>query len=188
MKWVPLGGIAKTLRGKRLVKNQLSQNGNFAVFQNSLTPLGYYHESNVKPDSVFIIGGGAAGEIGYNKLPLWAADDVYYFALPGEILDKFVYYWLLTQQSRIKAQVRKASVPRLSRTVVDNLNFPIPYPSNPEKSLAEQQRIVSILDKFDALTTSLTEGLPREIELRQKQYEYYRDLLLDFPRPEKDAA
>ncbi|MCY4275773.1 MAG: restriction endonuclease subunit S, partial [Gammaproteobacteria bacterium] len=49
-------------------------------------------------------------------------------------------------------------------------------------------RIVSILDKFDALTTSLTEGLPREIELRQKQYEYYRDLLLNFPKPEKDAA
>lgn len=50
--------------------------------------------------------------------------------------------------------------------------------------MLEQQRIVSILDKFDALTTSLTEGLPREIELRQQQYEYYRDLLLSFPKPE----
>ncbi len=48
---------------------------------------------------------------------------------------------------------------------------------------SEQARIVSILDKFDALTNSLTEGLPREIELRQKQYEYYRDLLLSFPKP-----
>jgi type I restriction enzyme S subunit len=58
------------------------------------------------------------------------------------------------------------------------LNFPIPVPS-----LAEQARIVTILDKFDALTHSLTEGLPREIELRQKQYEHYRDLLLSFPKP-----
>jgi type I restriction enzyme S subunit len=58
------------------------------------------------------------------------------------------------------------------------LNFPIPVPS-----LAEQTRIVSILDKFDALTNSITEGLPREIELRQTQYEYYRDLLLSFPKP-----
>ena len=54
--------------------------------------------------------------------------------------------------------------------------FAIPLPSP-----AEQARIVAILDKFDALTNSITEGLPREIELRQKQYAYYRDLLLSFP-------
>jgi type I restriction enzyme S subunit len=55
--------------------------------------------------------------------------------------------------------------------------------SNPQSpTLAEQERIVSILDKFDRLTTSISEGLPREIELRQKQYEYYRDLLLTFPK------
>lgn len=53
----------------------------------------------------------------------------------------------------------------------------------PVPSTKEQARIVAILDKFDALTTSITEGLPREIELRQKQYAYYRDLLLSFPKP-----
>ena len=58
------------------------------------------------------------------------------------------------------------------------LNFPIPVPS-----LSEQARIVAILDKFDVLTISITEGLPREIVLRQKQYEHYRDLLLSFPNP-----
>ena len=57
------------------------------------------------------------------------------------------------------------------------------FRSIPVPSPKEQARIVSILDKFDALTNSLTEGLPREIELRQKQYEYYRDLLLSFPKP-----
>jgi type I restriction enzyme S subunit len=61
--------------------------------------------------------------------------------------------------------------------------FKIPVPP-----VTEQARIVSILDKFDALTTSLTEGLPREIELRQKQYEYYRDLLLSFPKPDEVAV
>ena len=50
--------------------------------------------------------------------------------------------------------------------------------------LDEQQRIAAILDKFDVLTTSLTEGLPREIKLRQQQYEYYRELLLSFPKSE----
>ena len=54
--------------------------------------------------------------------------------------------------------------------------------------LTEQARIVAILDKFDALTNSLSEGLPREIALRQKQYEHYRNLLLGFPKPEEAAA
>ncbi|HFQ8243145.1 TPA: restriction endonuclease subunit S, partial [Escherichia coli] len=54
----------------------------------------------------------------------------------------------------------------------------------PVPSMEIQERIVSILDKFDTLTNSITEGLPREIELRQKQYEYYRDLLFSFPKPE----
>lgn len=58
-------------------------------------------------------------------------------------------------------------------------SFRIPVPH-----LNEQKRIVYILDKFDTLANSITEGLPREIELRQKQYEYYRDLLFSFPKPD----
>lgn len=54
--------------------------------------------------------------------------------------------------------------------------FVIPLPS-----LEEQRRIVSILDRFDALCNDLTQGLPAEIEARKKQYEYYRDKLLSFP-------
>jgi type I restriction enzyme S subunit len=69
-----------------------------------------------------------------------------------------------------------------------NVSIPVPYPNDPQKSLAEQARIVSILDKFDAFTKSITEGLPREIQLRQKQYEYYRDLLLSFPKSEEVQA
>jgi type I restriction enzyme S subunit len=53
--------------------------------------------------------------------------------------------------------------------------------------LKEQERIVSILDKFDTLANSISEGLPKEIELRRKQYEYYRDLLLTFPKKEVEA-
>ncbi|HHP5764339.1 TPA: restriction endonuclease subunit S [Vibrio parahaemolyticus] len=54
--------------------------------------------------------------------------------------------------------------------------------------ISEQKKIAKILNQFDTLTTSLQEGLPREIELRQKQYEYYRDLLLSFPKPEEVVA
>lgn len=58
------------------------------------------------------------------------------------------------------------------------LEYVIPIPP-----MEEQERIVGILDKFETLTCSITEGLPREIELRQKQYAYYREQLLTFPQP-----
>lgn len=70
-------------------------------------------------------------------------------------------------------------MPRGDKKKIMEYKIPIP-------SLEEQERIVSILDKFDTLTSSITEGLPREIELRQKQYEYYRDMLLNFPKEKED--
>lgn len=63
----------------------------------------------------------------------------------------------------------------VSKKKLANVTIPIP-------SLEEQQRIVDILDRFDALTTSLSEGLPAELAARRSQYEYYRDQLLTFPR------
>jgi len=71
--------------------------------------------------------------------------------------------------------------PNLNLQQINEFYIPLPSPE-------EQTRIVAILDKFDALTNSITEGLPREIALRQKQYEYYRDLLLSFPKSEEVAA
>ena len=72
-----------------------------------------------------------------------------------------------------------AKMPRGNKEKIMEYQFSIP-------PLTEQARIVAILDKFDTLTTSISEGLPREIALRQKQYEYYRDLLLSFPKAEED--
>lgn len=57
----------------------------------------------------------------------------------------------------------------------------------PVPPLSVQKQVVDVLDRFDALTTSLTDGLPAEIEARRQQYEYYRDRLLDFPRKEVAA-
>lgn len=175
--WKNLEEIAKIQRGKRLVKSQLAEVGEYPVYQNSMTPLGYYHEANVQPDTTFVIAAGAAGEIGYSSNELWAADDVFYIENPSHLLSKYLYHFLLIKQYKIKAQVRRASIPRLPRLAIEKIKIPIP-------SLEEQARIVAILDKFDTLTSSLSEGLPREIELRQQQYEYYRDLLFNFPKDE----
>lgn len=89
------------------------------------------------------------------------------------------YFAYFTQTEMFASQKRKyakgTKVIDVSATDMSKIKIPIP-------SLEEQQRIVDILDKFDILTTSISEGLPREIELRKKQYEHYRDMLLAFPK------
>ena len=92
-----------------------------------------------------------------------------------EVLQKYAYHLLLLQDFGSKSN--SASQPFVSYNI---LNAPIVF----VPPLQEQARIVAILDKFHTLTSSITEELPREIELRQKQYEYYRDLLFSFPKPD----
>ena len=161
------------MRGKRLVKKELEADGKYPVYQNSMTPLGYYEQSNYSADTTFIISAGAAGEIGYSYTNFWAADDVYIIQTPDSLMSRFLYHALLNQKQLLASKVRRASIPRLSRTSIEKLNIPIP-------SLAEQERIVGILDKFDRLTTDISEGIPAEISARHKQYGYYRNKLLKF--------
>ncbi|HEN9518689.1 TPA: restriction endonuclease subunit S [Acinetobacter baumannii] len=176
VEWKILGEAVNFQRGKRLVRSQLEEIGDYAVYQNSMTPLGYYHESNVQAESAFIICAGAAGEIGFSQDKFWAADDVYFAITPETINSRFLYHFLLTQKEKIKGQVRRASIPRLSKSAIEKLNFPIPCPENPEKSLKIQAEIVRILDAFSAMTTELT----AELNIRKEQYNYYRDQLLSF--------
>ena len=84
---------------------------------------------------------------------------------------RYAYYLLLSQNFIDKAN--KASQPFISYDILNKCIVPVPPPE-------EQQRIVSILDKFETLTNSITEGLPLAIEQSQKRYEYYRELLLNF--------
>jgi len=96
---------------------------------------------------------------------------------------KYVSYFFQTEQFH-KQKRQYITGTKVRRVNADNLaKILIPIPS-PE----EQARIVAIVDKFDTLTSSVSKGLPREIELRQKQYEYYRDLLLSFPKPDAEVA
>ncbi|WP_455596891.1 restriction endonuclease subunit S [Cloacibacillus porcorum] len=90
-------------------------------------------------------------------------------------LPKWVYYQIsqTTYYDYMESVQKGAAYPAVSDAEVKRYKIPLPSPS-------EQERIVAILDKFDALINSITEGLPREIGLRQKQYKYYRDKLLTF--------
>jgi type I restriction enzyme S subunit len=99
----------------------------------------------------------------------------------GEKLNSdYLYHYLSsnTVHRYWTGKINSGSVSNLNADIIKTLSIPIP-------DLNKQKKIALILDKFDALTNSITEGLPREIKLRQQQYEYYRDLLLSFPKPDE---
>ena len=86
-----------------------------------------------------------------------------------EVLLKYIYYWLNTLPSELIEGDHKR------QWISNYANKKIPIPS-----IEEQERIVAILDKFDTLVNSISEGLPKEIQQRRQQYEYYREQLLTF--------
>lgn len=86
---------------------------------------------------------------------------------------RFVEFYL--NNIDLTPYISGASQPKLNKNNLSNIKIPAP-------PFEEQQRIVTILDKFETLTNSIVDGLPKEIELRQKQYEYYREKLLSFPQ------
>ncbi|EDF1481067.1 restriction endonuclease subunit S [Salmonella enterica subsp. enterica serovar Enteritidis] len=88
---------------------------------------------------------------------------------------RYIEYYL--NSIDLTPYISGAAQPKLNKKNLECISIPNPSPT-------DKIRIVAILDKFDTLTNSITEGLPREIELRQKQYEYYRDLLFSFPKPD----
>ena len=85
---------------------------------------------------------------------------------------RFIEFYL--NKIDLTPYISGAAQPKLNKKNLNSIKFPVP-------SIPEQQRIVSILDKFETLTNSITEGLPLAIEQSQKRYEYYRELLLNFP-------
>ncbi|MGE2954966.1 restriction endonuclease subunit S [Klebsiella pneumoniae] len=133
---------------------------------------------------IIAISGATAGRSAINKIALTTNQHCGCLEIDSEkALYRYVFHWVSFNYENIKA-LGQGARGDLNSTIIKNFKLPIPYANEPEKSLAEQARIVAILDKFDSLTNSITEGLPREIELRQQQYEYYRDLLFSFPKPE----
>lgn len=173
VEYVKLSDVADVERGKRVVKEQLSKEKGYPVFQNSLTSMGFHTESNYPAGTAFVIGAGAAGEIGYSSVDFWAADDCFPIVCSERLLNRYIYHVILWKKPLLVSKVRKASIPRLSRTVIEDLLIPLP-------PLPIQEEIVRILDNLTKLTAELEERLNAELEARKKQYEFYRDSLLKF--------
>ena len=195
VEWKTLGWIGDVRMCKRIMKNQTSDTGDIPFFKigtfgkepDAYIPRDVFEEYKERYNypRVGEILISASGTIG--RAVIFNGEDAYFQDSnivwlendESKVLNKYLFYfyqiasWNVSDGGVIK---------RLYNDNIKKTLIPIPLPNDPEKSLAEQARVVEILDKFNALTNSITEGLPREIELRQKQYEYYRDLLLSFPK------
>jgi len=129
--------------------------------------------------AIVIPGEGGIGDIFHYVVGKYALHQrAYRIKIQSEeqILPKFLYYYMTSAfKGFIVSKSVGATATSIRKPMIEQ--FPIPIPP-----LSEQARIVEILDKFDTLTNSISEGLPLEIQLRRQQYEYYREQLLDFRR------
>ncbi|WP_387492242.1 restriction endonuclease subunit S [Photorhabdus sp. RM96S] len=200
VEWKTLGEIGEFIRGNGMQKKDFIENGFPAIHYGQIyTRYGlssditftYVSENLAKKlrkanENDLLLATTSENDEDVVKPLAWLGGQV---AISGDMMlfrneqnVKYLAYYFQTEafQAQKRKYITGTKVRRVSKSDLEKILVPIP-------SLAEQARIVSTLDKFDALTNSISEGLPREIELRQKQYEYYRDLLLSFPKPEVAA-
>jgi type I restriction enzyme, S subunit len=178
VEWKTLGEVAKIGTGSHDTQDAVDD-GVYVFYARGREPL-RLNKFDFDETAIITAGDGAGvGKVFHYAQGKYALHQRAYRIVPSKVMEpRFVYHCMASHfYSYIQKASVSSSVASLRRPMF--LNFPIPVPT-----VAEQARIVAILDKFDVLTNSLTEGLPREIELRQKQYEHYRDLLLSFPKSE----
>jgi type I restriction enzyme S subunit len=195
VEWKTLGEIGDVKMCKRILKKDTQPEENVPFYKIGTfgkkadafisSELYQYYKSKYpfpKKGDVLISASGTIGRaVVYDSEPAYFQDSNIVWLDNDERIVTNRYLWHFYAIAKW-AVSEGGTIDRLYNDNIRKTRIPVPYPNDPEKSLAEQARIVAILDKFDALTNSLTEGLPREIELRQKQYAYYRDLLFSFPK------
>ena len=191
VEWKTLGEMAKKISSGGTPKTTVSEyyNGEIPWLRTQEVGYGEIWDTSIKitkeavknssakwiPKDCVIIAmyGATVGRVGINKIPLTTNQACANIEVNEEIANyKYVYYCLLNQYEYIKS-LGAGSQTNINAQIVKSLKIPLP-------PLEEQQRIATILDKFDTLVNSISEGLPKEIALRRKQYEYYREQLLRF--------
>ncbi len=200
VEWKTLGEIGEFIRGNGIQKKDFVETGFPAIHYGQIfTRYGLSADktftyisdelskkSRIADKNNLLIATTSENDTDLLKPVAWLGEKA---AISGDMLlfrhnqnVKYLAYYFQTeafQKQKIK-YITGEKVRRVSGGNLERMTIPIPH-------LAEQARTVDILDKFDALTNSISEGLPREIKLRQQQYEYYRDLLLSFPKSETTA-
>jgi Restriction endonuclease S subunits len=196
VEWKTLGEVGEFQRGKRFVKDDIVSTGvpcihygemytyygNWAYKTKSFLSKELVESKKLRfaemGDVIIVAAGETIEDIGRGTAWLGNEDVIFHdacFSYRSPINPKYVSYFTRTKQfhDQIKKYISSGKISAINAKGLEKVIIPIPPPET-------QERIVSILDKFDTLTNSLSEGLPKEIELRKKQYEYYRDKLLTF--------
>lgn len=136
-------------------------------------------------DILFTIAGATIGKcvvVPASALPANTNQALAIIRLKENYEHKYIFYLLKSKYMKdyIQKSIKGSAQPNLNLQQLNDFVIPVP-------PLEQQQRIVDILDRFDTLCNDITSGLPAEIEMRQKQYEYYRDKLLTFKELKKEA-
>ncbi|MGP5610032.1 restriction endonuclease subunit S [Brachybacterium alimentarium] len=172
--WRPLGEIATVGTGRHDTKDA-TPDGEFIFYARGREPL-RLDSYDFDERAIITAGDGVGvGKVFHFADGKYALHQRAYRVVPGEQLDsRFIYHYLVSDFSRYLERTSvHASVTSLRRPMF--LKYPVPVPSR-----AEQERIVATLDKFEALVSDISIGLPAELAARRKQYEHYRDRLLTF--------
>ena len=181
-----LGDIGEVRMCKRILKEQTSVNGEIPFYKigtfgkeaDAYISKELFDEyrskySYPKIGEVLISASGTIGRaVIFNGNDAYFQDSniVWIENDEGQVLNRYLFYFYQIADWNI---AEGGTIKRLYNDNLKKIKIPVP-------SLQTQQKVVEILDKFDTLVNSITEGLPREIELRRKQYEHYRELLLNF--------
>ena len=181
--------VYKRLRGTPITAGKMREiqvpNGEVRVFAGGKTVIDANEQdipkANItKVPAVLVQSRGVIDAIFYDK-PFTFKNEMWAYTSDNMTSVKFLYYMLKNNIDYFRdAASGMGSLPQISLRVTENFTMPIP----PAK---EQRCIVSILDKFDKLTTDISVGLPAEINARRKQYEYYRSKLLTFDEKKEPA-
>lgn len=169
-----LSDIVAVFRGEYITKKNTST-GSIPVILGGQEPAYFIDRANHEGEVVTVARSGvSAGYVGYWNEPVFITDGFGLEAHEDLILPKYLYYALKKRERELNAMKRGAGVPHISGEALLAVTIPLP-------SLDEQVKAVKTLDRFDSLCNDMADGIPAEIEARQKQYEYYRDKLLTFP-------
>lgn len=184
VEWKKIKEVFKRLKGTPITATKMkeiaSENGEIMVIAGGKTIIKACEKdipnSNIISVPAVLVQSRGIIDVLYLEEKFTFKNEMWAYTTVNKIMVKYLYYTLKKNIPYLRQVAQgTGALPQISLTATEDLKIPLP-------PLEEQKRIVEILDRFDKYINDIKEGLPVEIEMRQKQYEYYRNNLLNFKR------